>query len=73
MGEAAYKVCEIRVQRIGVAPQRQAQVFLHELVHCILYEMVSDLRTNEVFVDTFSSLLHQALTSAEYKIPEITP
>ena len=44
---------------------RMEQTFCHELVHAILYEMHSDLRTNEVFVDNFACLLHQYMVSTQ--------
>jgi hypothetical protein len=41
--------------------------FFHELVHFILDAMQEEeLRKNEKFVDVFSGLLHQALTTMEY-------
>lgn len=42
------------------------QTFCHELVHFILLHMGSDKNGDEVFVDTFGHLLHQALVTAEY-------
>lgn len=40
--------------------------FLHELTHAILFHLNEDiLNANEQFVDTFSGLLHQALTTGE--------
>ncbi len=45
----------------------QEQVFCHELTHHILNQMCErDLNNNEKFVDIFGSLLHQALSTAEY-------
>ncbi len=42
--------------------------WLHELTHAILLAMGRDkLYADEGFVDAYSALLHQALTSAEYK------
>lgn len=42
------------------------QTFMHELTHAILDSMHEhDLSNNEKFVQTFSGLLHQALTTAE--------
>lgn len=37
--------------------------FLHELTHAVLHSMDHPLYEDEAFVDTFSGLLHQALTS----------
>lgn len=48
-----------------------AQTFLHELTHAILSKMnKNELNKDEEFVDVFSGLLHQALTTMEYK-PQI--
>jgi hypothetical protein len=41
--------------------------FMHELTHAVLYCMNNDLYDDEVFVDTFAGLAHQALTSAKYE------
>ena len=40
-------------------------VFFHELVHFILDGMKSSKSDDETFVETFSGLLHQALSTAE--------
>jgi hypothetical protein len=49
-------------------PAMQEHSWLHELTHAILLAMGKDkLYADEGFVDSFSALLHQALTSAEYK------
>lgn len=45
----------------------QEQTFYHELVHWILTLMSEDNNHDEKFVETFSMLLHQALTTMEYK------
>lgn len=42
------------------------QVFLHELTHAVLDGMSHKLARNEVFVDQFACLMHQALTGARY-------
>jgi hypothetical protein len=50
-------------------PQPQSwieQAFTHELVHDILFHMESEKNEDEKFVNLFASLLHQALTTAEY-------
>ncbi len=40
--------------------------FLHELTHAILYHLgEKELNDNERFVESFSGLLHQALTTAK--------
>jgi len=50
-----------------MTPHRTEQVFLHELVHFILYAMKEDdLRKNEKFVDTFACLLHQAILTSNF-------
>jgi len=41
--------------------------FLHELVHAILYSLNHKLKNDEAFVDTFSGLLHPALSGANPK------
>lgn len=42
--------------------------FLHELVHmCLYHTEQAALNENENFVDLFAGLLHQALTTMEYK------
>jgi hypothetical protein len=43
------------------------QAFCHELVHWVLNQMNHKLNNNEPFVNLFASLLHQALTTAEYE------
>lgn len=42
------------------------QALFHEMIHAILDGMSHKLARNEVFVDQFASLLHQALTGARY-------
>jgi hypothetical protein len=69
-GLALYRENTIKIAgHSAVWPQktsREEQVFLHELVHFILYSMhEDDLRKNEKFVDVFASLLHQALITAK--------
>jgi hypothetical protein len=70
-GETSYRFDEIRIQNIlkgfETKPDRQEQIFFHELTHVILYAMQNKLRSDEVFVDVFASLLHQALTTMEFK------
>jgi Zn-dependent peptidase ImmA (M78 family) len=39
------------------------QTFCHELVHAVLHEMNHKLTHDEVFVDNFGSLLHQAMST----------
>ena len=43
------------------------QVFCHELTHALLDQMNHELSHNEVFVDNFSALLQQALTTFDFK------
>lgn len=70
LGEAGYRRGEIRLQALlpgsWIQADRQGQVFCHELVHVILHQMHDERRDDEKFVDLFASLLHQALSSAEY-------
>lgn len=70
LGEASYRLEEIRLQNIlpgiPLTPLRQEQVFWHEVVHHILREMQSKKKDDEKFVELFSSLLHQALTTMKY-------
>lgn len=70
-GEARYTTDSIVLQpnteTFSRPPAQQQHVFLHELTHHILNEMGEhELRGNEKFVDIFSGLLHQALTTMEY-------
>lgn len=49
-------------------PRTRRQVeeaYLHELTHFILQYMEHELRLNEPFVDQFSKLLHQAMTTSK--------
>jgi hypothetical protein len=71
-GEARYTSDTIALQpttdTFVRSPCHLEQTFLHEMVHFILEGMNEhDLRGNEKFVDNFSALLHQALTTAEYE------
>ena len=72
VGKASYRGQKIILQPICVGYSRPKtsieQTFLHELTHHILHEMAEyDMMNNEKFVDLFSALLHQALTTMEYK------
>ena len=51
---------------INLIKTSQEQTFCHELVHWILNVMSEDEKHDEQFVETFSMLLHQALTTMEY-------
>ena len=70
-GQARYREYKILLQsgdeRHHNRPDSdREQVFCHELVHWILSQMNDDKYDNEVFVDVFASLLHQALTTMEH-------
>jgi predicted SprT family Zn-dependent metalloprotease len=53
---------------IGHSQAGVEQTFCHELTHSILYAMGElKLYANEKFVDLFGHLLHQALTTQEFK------
>lgn len=53
---------------VGHFQQSVEQTFCHELTHSILHMMGEQkLYDNEKFVDLFGHLLHQALTTMEYK------
>lgn len=50
----------------GVPTEKLEHVFLHEAVHWILLSMrQTDLFNDEVFVDTFAGLLHQAIKTSK--------
>lgn len=71
LGEARMLKNEIALQQntngFGLPQSQIEQTFLHELTHFILHHMgQNDLCEEEAFVDVFSSLLHQALTTADY-------
>ena len=52
--------------------QQIEQTFYHELVHVILAAMhATELNDDENFVDTFSHLLHQAITTMEYDYDDL--
>ena len=53
----------------AISKSKIEQTFFHELVHAILDELGElDLSKNERFVDSFSTLLHQAISSGEGKL-----
>lgn len=74
--EASRGVAEYSSNKIILQPKVEGnevpktvleQVFFHELVHWICYKLGRDaLRNDESFVESFSGLLHQALTTMEY-------
>lgn len=72
-GEARYRRNEIALQpsvmdAVIRPPAQIGQSFCHELVHWILFLLSEDkLRKDEQFVDRFSGLLHQSLTTMEYE------
>lgn len=54
-------------QEIKLPKDNIEHTFLHEATHAILQAMGEDeLNDNEKFVDTFSGLLHQVLTTQKY-------
>lgn len=71
-GKCYYDINEIELQDnecagIPLPTTKVEEIFCHELVHFILYYAgEQELRNNEQFVDVFSGLLHQALTTAVY-------
>jgi len=75
VGQTRYRRNQIALQKNveGVfRPQSKIeQTFCHELIHWILYMFGEEkLRLDEKFVDTFSGLLHQAITTMEYEEDE---
>jgi predicted SprT family Zn-dependent metalloprotease len=70
-GEAHLRSNEIHLQShtasVPNPPTDIEQAFVHELIHWILNQMNHKLNNNEAFVNLFASLLHQALTTAEYR------
>ena len=49
----------------GISGTALEHIFWHEATHAMLYVMGHDLYANEQFVDTFSGLVHQIITTAE--------
>ena len=75
LGEARLAKNEIAIQNnangFSRNPTQIEQTFLHEVVHFILSHMgQNELCGEEQFVDGFSHLLHQALTTMEYSSAE---
>ena len=75
-GAASYRTNKIQLQPHSIQTPRNdsqiGQTFCHELVHHLLYaanakEGEKWLHSDEVLVDLLGSLLHQALTTAEYE------
>lgn len=72
IGRSSTKFNQIRLQTnikgINRLQSDIEQVFIHELLHQCLGRMEErELRDNEKFVDILASLIHQALTTAEYE------
>lgn len=71
LGETRYRYNQIALQPISSEERKRSntsfeQVFLHEVTHWILHTMhETDLSNNEKFVEQFSGLLHQVLTTME--------
>jgi Zn-dependent peptidase ImmA (M78 family) len=60
-GEARYSNQSIEIRK-GMKKEYSEFVFFHELVHHILSQTGDDaLRTDEKFVNRFSTFLHQAI------------
>lgn len=68
LGQHDHPSDTITVKLTGNHAQDMA-TFYHELVHAILFEVDESLYTNETFINAFSGLLHQALSTAEYDAP----
>ena len=69
-GQSYFRKNEIILQPLNGhnKAERIEQIFLHEMVHFILHEMNNyELRDNEVFVNLFSTILHQALETMDYE------
>ena len=61
-------IIEIANQAGGykVTDSKKSQTFLHELTHAILFTMRKDeLNDDESFVNTFASLLNEAISTME--------
>ena len=71
-GMAKLRGNKIYIQSVNSSFSRPKEhlerTFLHELVHVILFQMYeNDMGRDEKFVETFASLLHQAIITMEYK------
>ena len=71
VGQSNYRELRVELQRNNAVvtrkPSQIENTFLHELVHCIFWELrENELRSNEKLVQQIAALLHQALTTAEY-------
>jgi Zn-dependent peptidase ImmA (M78 family) len=52
--------------RDSISESLQHHTFYHELTHAILGTMGHQLNGDEVFVDMFSGLLHQAVSTTKF-------
>ena len=71
IGEARFLTEKVMLQTSNngfpISEKKMEQVFCHELVHHLLRSMGREkLNDDEVFVDLFGCLLHQALDTAKY-------
>lgn len=73
-GLAVYNKQKIKLlpssKTFPVSQEKQAQTFCHELMHFIFFHASGrdeEIYSDERLVDACGSLLHQALTSMEYK------
>ena len=61
-------ILQIDTEQYRVPDTQLEQTFFHELVHTILDNMNEyKLSKNEKFIEVFSGILHQALTTFEYE------
>jgi predicted SprT family Zn-dependent metalloprotease len=61
-GEASYSECVIRVNsNPAYAEGYIQQVFLHELMHCVLYQFGMDFK-DEALVDNLARAMHAVIT-----------
>lgn len=76
LGETRYRYNQIALQSISSKERQRSNThlehtFLHEVTHWILHAMhETDLSNNEKFIEQFSGILHQILTTmeGEYKL-----
>ena len=64
-------IIEIANQAGGyeISESKKKQIFLHELIHAILFAMGKDeLNDDEAFVNTFSSFLSEAINTMEEQL-----
>jgi hypothetical protein len=70
LGRSNSPLLEIQIQRIWngkeIPNSSKEQTLIHEVVHCILDELGHlDLNRDEVFVQSFSSMLYQFMQSSK--------